>query len=65
MSYKKNGVTVIVIEHNSDVIRAADYIIDMGSGGGRGRSKIVVTGTPKEITGNHESITGKSLENDL
>ncbi len=52
-----NGATVIVIEHDLDVIRSADYIIDMGPGGGR----IVAAGTPGEIAANTESVTGKYL----
>ncbi len=57
----KNGATVIVIEHDLDVIRAADYIIDMGPGGGEEGGRIVATGTPQEIAGNGESVTGKFL----
>ncbi len=57
----KNGATVIVIEHDLDVIRAADYIIDMGPGGGEDGGRIVATGTPREIAGNHESVTGRFL----
>ncbi len=57
----KNGATVIVIEHDLDVIRAADYIIDMGPGGGEDGGRIVATGTPQEIAGNGESVTGKFL----
>ena len=57
----KNGATVIVIEHDLDVIRAADYIIDMGPGGGEDGGRIVATGTPQEIAGNRESVTGRFL----
>ena len=57
----KNGATVIVIEHDLDVIRSADYIIDMGPGGGEDGGKIVATGTPQEIAECPESITGKFL----
>ncbi len=57
----RNGATVIVIEHDLDVIRAADYIIDMGPGGGEDGGRIVATGTPQEIAGNGESVTGKFL----
>lgn len=57
----KNGATVIVIEHDLDVIRAADYIIDMGPGGGEDGGRIVATGTPQEIASCPDSITGKFL----
>ena len=56
-----NGATVIVIEHDLDVIRNADYIIDMGPGGGESGGRIVVSGTPEEIKANPDSITGKFL----
>ncbi len=57
----KNGATVIVIEHDLDVIRNADYIIDMGPGGGADGGRIVAAGTPEEIGNTKESITGKFL----
>lgn len=56
-----NGATVIVIEHDLDVIRNADYIIDMGPGGGEAGGLIVASGTPLEIKMNQDSITGKYL----
>lgn len=56
-----NGATVIVIEHDLDVIRNADYCIDMGPGGGIHGGRIVAVGTPDEIAGNKESVTGKYL----
>ena len=56
-----NGATVIVIEHDLDVIRNADYIIDMGPGGGESGGRIVASGTPQEIKLNPSSITGKFL----
>ena len=56
-----NGATVIVIEHDLDVIRNADYIIDMGPGGGDAGGRIVACGTPTEIKANANSITGKFL----
>ena len=56
-----NGATVIVIEHDLDVIRNADYIIDMGPGGGDAGGRIVACGTPAEIKANANSITGKFL----
>ncbi len=55
------GATVIVIEHDLDVIRNADYIIDMGPGGGENGGRIIASGTPEEIAGNSESVTGKYL----
>lgn len=55
------GATVVVIEHDLDVIRNADYIIDMGPGGGDAGGKIVASGTPEEIKGNETSITGRYL----
>ena len=56
-----NGATVIVIEHDLDIIRNADYIIDMGPGGGEAGGLIVASGTPPEIKMNQNSITGKYL----
>ncbi len=53
------GATVVVIEHDLDVIRNADYIIDMGPGGGDAGGRIVATGTPAQIRSNPDSITGK------
>ncbi|MBQ6928393.1 MAG: excinuclease ABC subunit UvrA [Oscillospiraceae bacterium] len=55
------GATVIVIEHDLDVIRSADYIVDMGPGGGRDGGRIVAAGTPEEIRKNTQSITGRFL----
>lgn len=57
----ENGATVVVIEHDLDVIRNADYIIDMGPGGGEAGGKIVAAGTPEEIRNSPESVTGKFL----
>ncbi len=57
----ENGATVIVIEHDLDVIRNADHIIDMGPGGGEAGGRIVAAGTPGEIKNNKESITGRYL----
>ena len=56
-----NGATVIVIEHDLDVIRQADYIVDMGPGGGNAGGRIVASGAPREIAGNKDSVTGKYL----
>ena len=49
-----NGATVLVIEHDLDVICNADYIIDMGPGGGDDGGRVIATGTPEEIVGNEE-----------
>ncbi|MDE6025581.1 MAG: excinuclease ABC subunit UvrA [Lachnospiraceae bacterium] len=59
---KEGGNTVIVIEHNLDVIKTADYIIDIGPEGGEGGGTIVATGTPEEISRNKKSYTGKYLK---
>ena len=57
-----NGDTVVIIEHNLDVIKTADHIIDLGPEGGDGGGEIVATGTPEEITTVKESYTGYYLE---
>ena len=54
-----NGATVVVIEHDLDVIRNADYVIDMGPGGGDAGGTIVAAGTPEDIRASAESITGR------
>lgn len=59
------GNTVIVIEHNMDVIKFADHIIDIGPEGGRGGGKIIATGTPEEIAKNKKSYTAKYLKEEL
>lgn len=59
------GATVIVIEHDLDVIANSDYVIDMGPGGGQQGGRIVARGTPEEMAGNEESITGKYLKDIL
>ena len=56
-----NGATVIVIEHDLDVIRNADYIIDMGPGGGEAGGTIVAAGTPADVAENDASITGRYI----
>ena len=56
-----NGATVVVIEHDLDVIRNADYVIDMGPGGGESGGRIVAAGTPEEIRRNENSMTGRYL----
>ncbi len=59
------GNSIIVIEHNMDVIKAADYVIDMGPEGGRGGGQIVATGTPEEIARNAKSATGIYLQKEF
>ena len=56
-----NGATIIVIEHDLDVIKNSDYIIDMGPEGGYLGGEIVATGTVKDIKDSKESITGRYL----
>lgn len=60
-----NGDTVVVIEHNLDIIKAADHIIDLGPEGGDGGGEIVATGTPEEIAVHKNSHTGKYLKHIL
>jgi excinuclease ABC subunit A len=57
----EHGNTVVVIEHNLDVIKTADWIIDLGPEGGDGGGKIIATGTPEEIARTKESYTGQFL----
>lgn len=61
----ESGNTVIVIEHNLDVIKTADYIVDMGPEGGDGGGTVVAQGTPEEVTGEPNSYTGKYLKKHL
>ena len=56
------GNTVIVIEHNLDVLKCADYMIDMGPGGGKSGGRIIACGTPEQIASNPASVTGKYLK---
>ena len=56
-----SGATVIVIEHDLDVIRNSDYVIDMGPGGGVHGGQIIATGTPEEVAENGASVTGKYI----
>ncbi len=57
----ESGNTVLVIEHNLDVIKTSDYIIDIGPGGGSKGGRIVATGTPEEVARNKESVTGRYI----
>ncbi|NTV44245.1 MAG: excinuclease ABC subunit UvrA [Candidatus Yonathbacteria bacterium] len=61
----KRGNTVITIEHNMDIIKNADYLIDMGPEGGDGGGKVVAKGTPEEVAGSDVSHTGKYLKKEL
>ena len=56
------GNTVLVIEHNLDVIKTADYIIDLGPEGGKGGGTVVATGTPEEVAKVKKSYTGQYLK---
>jgi excinuclease ABC subunit A len=58
----EGGHSLIVVEHNLDVIRCADYVIDLGPGAGEAGGRVVARGTPEEIAGAAESITGKYLK---
>jgi excinuclease ABC subunit A len=59
------GNTIIVIEHNLDVIKSADYIIDLGPEGGESGGKVVATGTPEDVARVKKSYTGQALKNVL
>ncbi|MBI5218143.1 MAG: excinuclease ABC subunit UvrA [Bacteroidia bacterium] len=59
------GNTVIVIEHNMDVIKVADYIIDLGEEGGKNGGKIIATGTPEQLAANKNSFTGQFLRKEF
>lgn len=57
-----NGNTVIVIEHNLDILKSVDYLFDMGPGGGNAGGMIIAKGTPEEIAENPASVTGPFLK---
>ena len=59
------GNTVIVIEHNLDVLKRADYLIDMGPGGGAAGGRIIASGTPEQVCADPASVTGEYLKNFL
>ncbi len=63
--FVKAGNTVLVIEHNLDVIKCADWIIDLGPEGGDGGGRVVAAGTPEEICEVPESFTGQYLKKAL
>ena len=56
------GNTILIIEHNMDVIKLADYIIDIGPEGGKGGGQLVAKGTPEEVAKNKKSYTAKDLK---
>ncbi|MEG1267593.1 MAG: hypothetical protein RSE19_14075, partial [Myroides sp.] len=61
----EKGHSIIVIEHNLDMIKCADYVIDIGPDGGKNGGNVVATGTPEEIVKNKKSITGLYLKEKL
>ena len=58
----ENGNTLIIIEHNLDVIASADHVIDLGPGAGEAGGQIIATGTPEELAENNASLTGQYLK---
>ena len=61
----EHGATVVVIEHDLDMIANADYVIDMGPGGGEAGGCIVCAGTPEDVAGCEASVTGRYLAEEL
>ena len=59
---KGKGNSIVIIEHNLDVIKTADYIVDLGPEGGDGGGKIIASGSPEEVAKVKESYTGKYLK---
>ena len=59
------GNTVLVIEHNLDIIKSADYVVDLGPEGGEKGGRIIAKGTPEEVTKNPASYTGRFLKAEL
>jgi excinuclease ABC subunit A len=57
----KRGNTVVVIEHNLDLVKSCDYLIDFGPEGGAGGGKVMAAGTPEELAENEKSHTGRYL----
>ena len=58
----EGGNTVVIIEHNLDVIKSSDYVIDLGPEGGKKGGYLIATGTPEEIAKNKDSYTGQFLK---
>lgn len=61
----EHGATILVIEHDADIIANADYEVDMGPGGGESGGRIVATGTPRQVAQNPHSITGKFMQSEF
>ncbi|MBD3724822.1 MAG: hypothetical protein IE891_08630, partial [Flavobacteriaceae bacterium] len=61
----KKGNTVLIIEHNLDVVKLADHIIDIGYEGGKGGGQVVAVGTPEEVIKNKKSYTAQFLKKEL
>ena len=61
----EKGNTVLVIEHNMDVIKVADYVVDLGPEGGNGGGQIICSGTPEDVARNKQSHTGRFLKKEL
>ena len=59
---RDQGNTIVVIEHNLDVIKTADWIIDLGPEGGDGGGEVIATGTPEQVAANSGSFTGQYLK---
>ena len=59
------GHSIIVVEHNMDLVKCADYVIDMGPEGGKNGGVLVASGTPEEVAKNKKSFTGKYLKEKL
>ena len=62
---RENGHTVVIIEHNLDVAKCADWVIDLGPEGGEGGGQIVAVGTPEDVANNPDSYTGQFLATHL
>ena len=58
----EHGNTVVVIEHNLDVIKTADWVVDLGPEGGEGGGRIIAEGTPEQVAANPQSHTGRYLK---
>jgi excinuclease ABC subunit A len=59
---RDQGNTLVIIEHNLDVVKTADWIVDLGPEGGAGGGTIVAHGTPEDVADNPDSVTGKYLK---
>ena len=62
---RDDGNTIVVIEHNLDVVKTADWVVDLGPEGGSGGGHIIATGTPESVAGNKKSHTGRFLKDTL